>query len=102
MRGDRLSLAQTLIWPVDDCDYSTEGVLRVLGTVSGQQVQMEVDFGSDGECTKALIRSGGRSAKYDLEKGLFEELTRLRGKTRSYSLPQPRSMRFWLNRSDRY
>lgn len=94
-----LSLVQPLTWPVQSCDYSTEGVLRINGTVAGQSVQIQVDFGSDGECGKAIITSGGRSAKYDLEAGLFVELTRLRGKTRSFELPQPRSMRFWLNRS---
>jgi len=96
-----LSAAQPLVWPLRDCNFTVEGVLRISGNISGQSIQMDVDFGEDGECGKAIISSGGRSAKYDLENGLFVELTRLRGKTRSYSLPQPRSMRFWLNRSAR-
>jgi hypothetical protein len=88
-----LGVARPLEWPVNDCFYSTSGVLTIRGQVVGQLVEMQVDFGADGECGKAVITSGGLSATYNLETGLFESLSRLRSKTRA--LPQPRSMRFW-------
>jgi hypothetical protein len=88
-----LGVSQPLEWPVKSCDYSTSGVLTIRGQVVGQQVEMRVDFGADGECKKAVISSGGGSAIYNLDAGLFESLTRLRGQTRA--APQPRSLRFW-------
>ncbi len=88
-----LGVSQPLEWPVQSCDYSTSGVLTIRGQVVGQPVEMQVDFGADGECGKAVITSGGRSATYNLETGLFESLSRLRGQTRA--TPQPRSLRFW-------
>jgi hypothetical protein len=88
-----LGVSQPLEWPVKSCDYSTSGVLTIRGQVVGQQVEMNVDFGADGECKKAVISSGGGSAIYNLDAGLFESLTRLRGQTRA--APQPRSLRFW-------
>jgi hypothetical protein len=87
-----LGVSQPLEWPVESCDYSTSGVLTIRGQVVGQQVEMNVDFGADGECGKAVITSG-RSAIYNLETGLFESLSRLRSKTRA--LPERRSLRFW-------
>jgi hypothetical protein len=88
-----LGVSQPLEWPVKSCDYSTSGVLTIRGQVAGQPVEMRVDFGADGECKKAVISSGGGSAIYNLDAGLFESLTRLRGQTRA--APQPRSLRFW-------
>lgn len=88
-----LGVSQPLEWPVNSCVYSTSGVLTIRGQVVGQPVEMQVDFGADGECGKAVITSGGQSATYNLETGLFESLSRLRGQTRA--TPQPRSMRFW-------
>jgi len=88
-----LGVSQPLEWPVESCDYSTSGVLTIRGQVAGQPVEMRVDFGADGECKKAVISSGGGSAIYNLDAGLFESLTRLRGQTRA--APQPRSLRFW-------
>jgi hypothetical protein len=88
-----LGVSQPLEWPVKSCDYSTSGVLTIRGQVVGQPVEMRVDFGADGECKKAVISSGGGSAIYNLDAGLFESLTRLRGQTRA--APQPRSLRFW-------
>jgi hypothetical protein len=88
-----LGVSQPLEWPVNSCDYSTSGVLTIRGQVAGQPVEMRVDFGADGECKKAVISSGGGSAIYNLDAGLFESLTRLRGQTRA--APQPRSLRFW-------
>jgi hypothetical protein len=88
-----LGVSQPLEWPVKSCDYSTSGVLTIRGQVVGQQVEMNVDLGADGECKKAVISSGGGSAIYNLDAGLFESLTRLRGQTRA--APQPRSLRFW-------
>jgi hypothetical protein len=87
-----LGVSQPLEWPVESCDYSTSGVLTIRGQVVGQQVEMNVDFGADGECRKAVITSG-RSAIYNLDTGLFESLSRLRSKTRA--LPERRSLRFW-------
>jgi hypothetical protein len=88
-----LGVAQPLEWPVESCDYSTSGVLTIRGQVIGQPVEIRVDFGAAGECEKAVISSGGGSAIYNLDEGLFESLTRLRGQTRA--TPQPRSLRFW-------
>jgi hypothetical protein len=89
-----LTVVQPLRWPVNECDFSVEGIMRVQGTIAKQQVDMQVDFGADGACEKAKITSAGQSAIYNLETGLFEELTRLKGRLRVLQLPKHKSIRF--------
>jgi hypothetical protein len=89
-----LTVVQPLRWPVNECDFSVEGVMRVQGTIAKQQVDMQVDFGADGACEKAKITSAGQSAIYNLETGLFEELTRLKGRLRVLQLPEHKPIRF--------
>ncbi|MFA0733545.1 MAG: hypothetical protein OGMRLDGQ_000045 [Candidatus Fervidibacter sp.] len=92
-----ITVVQPLRWPVsgpNKCDFSVEGIMRVQGTIANQQVDMQVDFGADGECEKAKITSAGQSAIYNLETGLFEELTRLKGRLRVLQLPEHKPIRF--------
>ncbi|MFZ8853923.1 MAG: hypothetical protein ACO2PL_17750 [Armatimonadota bacterium] len=89
-----LTVVQPLRWPVNECDFSVEGVMRVQGTIAKQQVDMQVDFGADGACEKAKITSAGQSAIYNLETGLFEELTRLKGRLRVLQLSEHKPIRF--------
>jgi len=89
-----LTVVQPLRWPVNECLFSVEGVMRVQGTIANQQVNMQVDFGADGACEKAKITSAGQSAIYNLETGLFEELTRLKGRLRVLQLPEHKPIRF--------
>jgi len=89
-----LTVSQPLRWPVNECDFSVEGVMGVQGTIANQQVNMQIDFGADGACEKAKITSGGQSAIYNLETGLFEELTRLKGRLRTLSIPEHKPIRF--------
>jgi hypothetical protein len=89
-----LTVVQPLRWPVNECDFSVAGVMRVQGTIAKQQVDMQVDFGADGACEKAKITSAGQSAIYNLETGLFEELTRLKGRLRVLQLPEHKPIRF--------
>jgi hypothetical protein len=74
-----LTVVQPLRWPVNECAFSVEGVMGVQGTIANQQVDMQIDFGHP-ECEKAKITSAGQSAIYNLDTGLFEELTRLKGR----------------------
>jgi hypothetical protein len=89
-----LTVVQPLRWPVNECDFSVAGVMRVQGTIAKQQVDMQVDFGADGKCEKAKITSAGQSAIYNLKTGLFEELTRLKGRLRVLQLPEHKPIRF--------
>jgi hypothetical protein len=92
-----LTVVQPLLWPVsgpNKCDFSVEGIMRVQGTIANQQVNMQVDFGADGACEKAKITSAGQSAIYNLKTGLFEELTRLKGRLRVLQLPEHKPIRF--------
>jgi hypothetical protein len=88
-----LTVVQPLRWLVNECDFSVEGVMRVQGTIAKQQVDMQVDFGADGACEKAKITSAGQSAIYNLETGLFEELTRLKGRLRVLQLSEHKPIR---------
>jgi hypothetical protein len=88
-----LTVSQPLRWPVNECDFSVEGVMGVQGTIANQQVDMQVDFGHP-ECEKAKITSAGQSAIYNLNSGLFEELTRLKGRLRVLQLPEHKPIRF--------
>jgi hypothetical protein len=89
-----LTVVQPLRWPVNECDFSVEGVMGVQGTIANQQVNMQIDFGADGKCEKAKITSAGQSAIYNLEDGVFEELTRLKGRLRVLQLPEHKPIRF--------
>jgi hypothetical protein len=89
-----LTVVQPLRWPVNECDFSVEGVMGVQGTIANQQVNMQIDFGADGKCEKAKITSAGQSAIYNLKTGLFEELTRLKGRLRVLQLPEHKPIRF--------
>jgi hypothetical protein len=89
-----LTVVQPLRWPVTECLFSVEGVMGVQGTIANQQVNMQIDFGADGKCEKAKITSAGQSAIYNLEDGVFEELTRLKGRLRVLQLPEHKPIRF--------
>ena len=89
-----LTAVRPLRWPVTECQFSVEGVMGVQGTIANQQVNIQIDFGADGACEKAEITSAGKSAIYNLETGLFEELTRLKGRLRVIPLPERKSIRF--------
>jgi len=89
-----LTAVRPLRWPVNECEFSVEGVMGVQGTIANQQVNMQIDFGADGACEKAKITSAGKSAIYNLETGLFEELTRLKGRLRTLSIPENKPIRF--------
>ncbi|MDW8107183.1 MAG: hypothetical protein RMK45_06875 [Armatimonadota bacterium] len=88
-----VTLNEPLVWPVDECAYSTDGVLDIRGQLAGEQIRLLVDFGQT-VCGKAIITSGGRSAVYNLDAGLFEDLV---SRTRGLAANKPRPMRFWLS-----
>ncbi|MER3402196.1 MAG: hypothetical protein C4336_08160 [Armatimonadota bacterium] len=85
-----------LVWPIDQCDYTTQGTLRVEGPIAQRTVNISVDFGAGGGCGRAKITSNNKSAIY--EQGEFVVLSRSR---EQLGIRKPKIPRPWLARSQR-